>query len=64
MSSPKTRRALQQIKHCVEEALAVVEHGEDRDLVSAVEDLEHALSLIETVLPVLRTGAKMQGGLP
>ena len=63
-NSPKTRRSIQQIKHCVEEALAIVEHNENRDLASAVEDLEQALALLQTVLPILRTGAKMQGGLP
>jgi hypothetical protein len=42
------RRSLQQVKHCVEEALAVVEANEDRG--HAVNDLEQAVLLIKTII--------------
>ncbi len=47
------RRNLQQIKHCVEEALSVIEHGEDHR--PAIEDLEQAAQLLKDVLPQLKT---------
>jgi hypothetical protein len=47
------RRNIQQIKHCVEEALSVIEHGEDHR--SAIDDLEHASMLLKEVLPRLKT---------
>lgn len=45
------RRHLEQIKHCVEEALSVVVHEED--LVNAENDLSQAAMLIEIVRKAL-----------
>ena len=42
------RRSLQQLKHCVDEATAVVEA--DEDFGHAMNDLEHAALLINKVL--------------
>ena len=42
------RRTIQQAKHCVEEALSVVERSEDHR--SAVDDLKQARLLIEESL--------------
>jgi hypothetical protein len=42
------RRSLQQLKHCVDEAIAVVEAEED--VGHAMNDLEHAALLINKVL--------------
>ena len=39
------RRTLEQVLHCVEEALSVVEHGEDAR--SARDDVEQAVSLLQ-----------------
>lgn len=49
-----TRRTIQQIKHCVEEALSIVEKGEDRDC--AIDDLKHARGLIDVALENLKNG--------
>jgi hypothetical protein len=38
------RRTVEQIRHCVQEALSVVEN--DEDLNSALDDLRHAQGLI------------------
>jgi len=47
------RRTLQQVLHCVAEALAVVKHDEHPD--GALADAEQAQLLLErTVLPELR----------
>lgn len=46
------RRNVEQVKHCVEEALSVMDHGED--LRCAVDDLEQARQLIDVVLPKLK----------
>lgn len=47
-----TRRTLQQIMHCTEEALSIVEHEEDERC--AIDDLEQAQALIGQVLVDLR----------
>ena len=39
------RRTLEQVLHCVEETLSVVEHGEDARL--AQDDVEQAVLLLE-----------------
>ena len=39
------RRTLEQVLHCIEEALSVVEHGEDAR--SARDDVEQATSLLQ-----------------
>jgi len=41
------RRSLQQVKHCIEEALAVVTYGED--LRSALDDLGAAQEILAVV---------------
>jgi hypothetical protein len=46
------RRNVEQVGHCVAEALSVLNN--DEDVRCAVDDLEQAKSLIETVLPKLR----------
>jgi len=46
------RRSLQQVKHCVEEALSVLEHGEDQRC--ALDDLEQAYMLVAKVIPSSR----------
>lgn len=51
-----TRRTVQQIKHCVEEALAIIERNEDARC--AVDDLDQAGALIAQVLKTLRAEAK------
>jgi hypothetical protein len=48
-----TRRTIQQIVHCAEEALSVVERDEDPRC--AVDDLEQAAVMIERVLSALRS---------
>jgi len=53
MPKPTTRRLLQQAKHCIEEALAVVESGELSD--HAIDDAQHALELLEShIIPELK----------
>jgi hypothetical protein len=42
------RRTVQQIKHCVDEALAVIENEEDAGC--AIDDLQQAYVLIEVAL--------------
>lgn len=51
------RRTMQQVKHCVEEAMAVIENDEHAQ--EAVDDLEQAQALLADVLPKLRS---MAGG--
>lgn len=47
------RRNLQQIVHCAQEALSVIENDEDMNC--AIDDLQQASQLInDTVLPKLR----------
>lgn len=46
------RRNLQQVKHCVEEALSVVENGEDREC--ALDDLQQAMLLIDVCMNRLK----------
>lgn len=51
------RRNLEQAKHCIVEALSVLDHGEDRAM--AIEDCEHARDLlVEAVLPKLRIASR------
>ena len=50
------RRRLQQIKHCVEEALEVFEKKED--VRCAADDLLHAQELLKNVLPEILSQAK------
>ncbi len=47
LPEPSIRRNLEQVMHCVREALSVVENGEPR--ASAVDDLDHAALLIKEV---------------
>ena len=55
MPNPTTRRLLQQAKHCIEEALSVVEAGESFD--HAIADAEQALELLEShIIPALKKG--------
>jgi hypothetical protein len=52
------RRLLEQTKHCVEEALSIVEQGEDVEC--AIDDIEQAQELIEKeVLPALRKSGRL-----
>ncbi len=51
-----TRRTLEQVKHCVEEALSVVERKEDPT--HACNDLDQATQLIDVVLETLRAEAR------
>lgn len=50
------RRRLQQVKHCVEEALEVVERKED--VRCAADDLLHAQELLKNVLPEIQAQAR------
>ncbi len=50
------RRRLEQIKHCVKEAISVMERREDARC--AADDLEQALSLLEQVLPEVKSQAR------
>lgn len=53
MPKPTTRRLLQQAKHCIEEALAVVESDEAPS--HAVDDAQHALELLHShIIPALK----------
>ncbi len=46
------RRSVEQVKHCVQEALSVIERNEDLDL--AQDDLRHARDLlVQQILPAL-----------
>lgn len=59
MPEPKPvtpRRTMQQIKHCVEEALAAYEAQEDPAHVLA--DLQQAGELINTVVHTIESGAR------
>lgn len=51
---PSTRRLIEQIKHCAEEALSVVNANEKYD--HAILDLEQAGELITLALTRLRAG--------
>lgn len=56
MTKPESvtlRRNLQQAKHCIEEALSVVERGEDLDC--AIDDTEHAQSLLAFIVQRLKS---------
>lgn len=53
------RRNIEQIVHCAEEALSVVEQCED--LRCAIDDLEQARALIQEVLPKLREKLRAEG---
>jgi len=60
MPKPTTRRLLQQAKHCIEEALAVVESAELTD--HALDDAEHALELLEShIIPAFKGDSKPVG---
>lgn len=48
MRDVSLRRTIQQVGHCVAEALSVVEKGEDRRC--AIDDLEQARQLIDVAL--------------
>lgn len=48
------RRTVQQVKHCVQEALDVIEHGEDMGC--ALDDLEQAKALIVVCLKRILDG--------
>lgn len=52
-ATPTTRRLLQQARHCVEEALSVVEAKEDPQ--SALDDADQALLLLrDHIIPDLK----------
>lgn len=53
------RRMIQQVKHCVEEALSVVERSEDTRC--AIDDLEQADMLIEKCIADARDYQKIHG---
>lgn len=53
------RRMVQQVKHCVEEALAVVENTEDTRC--AIDDLEHARALLDQCIADARDYAMARG---
>lgn len=55
------RRMIQQTKHCVEEALAIVERSEDARC--AIDDLEQAGLLIGKCLKDARDYARAKGDL-
>lgn len=48
------RRTLQQVGHCIDEALSVLEHSED--LECAVDDIEQAVAILQDrALPMLKS---------
>lgn len=51
-----TRRTVQQIKHCVEEALSIIERAED--LRCAHDDLRQAYELTAKVLADLKASSR------
>lgn len=51
------RRVLQQAKHCVTEAEAIIEWDEDESFQEAIADLSQAQELIRIALTMLREGS-------